>query len=109
MVGDVVQRQVDAYNRHDLDAFLACYAPTAVIEWADGTRRFAGHQEIRARYAELFASAPDVHATVTGRLRAGEWTVDEEHVHLDDSRLHVLVGYRVRNELIDLVVMLRSD
>lgn len=77
--------------------------------WADGSRRLAGHQEIRARHAELFASAPDVHANISGRLRAGEWTVDEEHIQQGDSQLHVLVGYRVRDDLIDLVVMLRTD
>jgi uncharacterized protein (TIGR02246 family) len=106
---DIVQRQVDAYNRHDLEGFLACYAPDAVIQWADGSRRLVGTQEIRARYAPLFASVPAVHAHIAGRLRAGEWTVDEEEVRQGDIRLHVLVGYRVRDGLIDLVVMLRSD
>jgi hypothetical protein len=33
---DHVERQVDAYNRRDIDAFLACYAATTVIEDAVG-------------------------------------------------------------------------
>jgi hypothetical protein len=34
---DPVERQVDAYNRKDLDAFLACYAADTVVEDAAGT------------------------------------------------------------------------
>lgn len=106
---DVVQRQVDAYNRRDLEAFMACYAATAVIEWADGGKRFVGHDAIRGRYAEVFERAPDLHAEIVGRLRAGEWTADEERVRMAGELVHVLVGYRVRNDLIDHVVMLRTD
>jgi AcrR family transcriptional regulator len=106
---DVVQRQVDAYSRRDLDGFMACYAPTAVIEWADGSQRIAGHDAIRGRYAELFGRAPDLHAGIAGRLRAGEWTVDEERVRMAGALLHVLVSYHVRDGVIDHVVMLRSD
>lgn len=29
---DVVERQVDAYYRHDIDGFVACYSEDAVIE-----------------------------------------------------------------------------
>jgi hypothetical protein len=32
----VVQAQVDAYNKHDVDAFLNCYADNATIYWLDG-------------------------------------------------------------------------
>lgn len=106
---DVVQRQVDAYNRRDLEALMVCYAPTAVIEWADGSNRFAGHDAIRGRYADVFDRAPDLHAVIAGRLRAGEWTVDEERVRIAGELLHVLVCYHVRDGLIDHVVMLRSD
>jgi len=106
---DVVQRQVDAYNRRDIEAFMACYATSAAVTWADGSRSLIGHDAIRARYADLFARTPDLNAEITGRLRAGEWTVDEERVRGADLDLHVLVGYRVRDDLIDLVLMMRSD
>jgi hypothetical protein len=34
---DPVERQVDAYNRRDIEAFLACHAPDTVVEDAAGT------------------------------------------------------------------------
>jgi hypothetical protein len=108
-VDDPVQAQLDAYNRHDVDGFLACYAEDAVIRLADGRVWMRGHGDIRARYATLFAEHPDVVAEVPTRIRAGAWTVDEERVRLGADELHVVVGYRVRGGLIDAVVMMRSD
>ncbi len=34
----VVQAQVEAYNKHDLDTFLSCYADNATVYWLDGTK-----------------------------------------------------------------------
>jgi hypothetical protein len=104
-----VQAQLDAYNAHDVDAFLDCYAPEAVIRHADGRVLMRGHEEIRARYERLFADNPDVTAEVPTRIQAGDWVVDEEKVHLAAGELHVAVGYEVRGDLIQSVVMMRSD
>ncbi len=61
------------------------------------------------RYGPMFARNLSLHATVTARLRAGEWTVDEEHVTIDGVARHLLVGYQVVDRLIRNVVMMRSD
>ena len=57
---DPVERQVDAYNRRDIDAFLACYAPDAVIEDATGTVVMRGHDAMRAAYNDLFRASPNL-------------------------------------------------
>jgi hypothetical protein len=106
---DPVQDQLEAYNAHDLEAFVACYAADAVIRHADGRVLMRGHDEIRQRYQRLFEQNPDVTAEVPTRIRAGDWVVDEEKVRLADRELHVAVGYEVRDGLIHAVVMLRSD
>lgn len=104
-----MQAQLEAYNAHDLDGFLACYAPDAVIRHADGRLLMSGYDEIRARYQRLFSEHPAVNAQVSTRIRTGEWVVDEEWVQLTDEQLHVVVGYLVRDSLIRAVVMIRSD
>lgn len=43
---DVVQRQLDAYNARDLDAWLRTYAPDAQQFALHGERLAAGHAEI---------------------------------------------------------------
>ncbi|MGA8845874.1 MAG: nuclear transport factor 2 family protein [Nocardioides sp.] len=109
MEHDPVERQLRAYNRRDLDEFLACYAADACIRDGRGGTLLSGHAEMRARYGSVFERHPELHASVNGRLQAGEWTVDEEQVVLDGVPLHLLVAYRVEAGLIRDVVMLRAD
>jgi hypothetical protein len=101
-----VQRQLDAYNAHDVEAFLASYAEDVVIRHGDGTVLMTGVAQMRADYTHLFEQQPDVHAEVVERLQAGEWVVDEELVIMQDRELRALVGYRVEGDLIRDVVMM---
>ena len=50
----VVDRQLDAFNRHDLEAFLATYAPSAILYDHPDKVRQAGAAEIRKTYGVLF-------------------------------------------------------
>lgn len=104
-----VQRQLAAYNRHDLTAFLDCYADDVVIRHADGRVLLTGRTEMEARYGALFAAFPEVRAQVPTRIELDGWTVDEEIVEMGERSLHVVVGYQIRDELIRGVVMIRSD
>jgi hypothetical protein len=50
----VVRAQVEAYNRHDLSAFLSCYADAAVVYQLDGSSPPAkGMEELKKLYAFL--------------------------------------------------------
>jgi uncharacterized protein (TIGR02246 family) len=107
-LADPVQQQVDAFNAHDLDAFLACHAPDVVARHGDGRVLMQGHEEIREAYRGFFAD-PTLHVRIENRLRAGEWTVDEERVTVGDRNMHALVGFQVKDGLIHTVVVLSSD
>lgn len=104
-----MQAQVDAYNAHDVEAFLACYAVDAEVRTPEGHVVMRGHDEMRQRYGTLFAQHPDLRAEVPTRIRAGDWTVDEEVVDLGGEQLHVAVAYRVQDGLIRTAVVFRSD
>ena len=55
----VVQAQVDAYNKHDVDAFLNCYADNATVYWLDGHKGPAkGTAALRAEFAFLARIPP---------------------------------------------------
>jgi len=97
----VVQAQVDAFNRRDVDAFMATYAPDA-IHWAYPSQKtFDGAARIRAHYTELF-SDPDasrLHATVRERIVKGPYVIDEEYIvglPADDPHVSVII-YEVRD------------
>ena len=101
----VVDQQLAAYNRRDLEGFVACYAADAQILRPDGSLLASGHDEIRARYGELFDQSPELHAEIRNRIEVGAVVVDEEYVTgfvLPDmpSAIHAAVVYRVADDLV---------
>lgn len=97
-----VERQMDAYNRRDLNEFLSCYADSVDL-LADGVVAVSGKQDLRAMYAEQFTESR-VRATSVGRMHHGEWVVDAERLVAEGvPDVAVLAVYRVRDGLIDQV------
>jgi uncharacterized protein (TIGR02246 family) len=107
---DAVARQVSAYNRRDLDAFLECYAPDVVIENAKGDVVMEGRNAMRAAYGELFAESPELHVEIATRIRIGAYVIDEEIVigrNGSPEALRVAAIYHVRDGAIDRVRLIR--
>ncbi|MGC2169165.1 MAG: nuclear transport factor 2 family protein [Acidimicrobiales bacterium] len=102
---DVVDQQVAAYNRRDVDAFVACYASDAKVVQPDGSLLAAGREEIRAIYGELFEQSPDLRAEIKNRIEVGPIVMDEEFVTGlvlpgMPTEIHAAVAYRVADGLI---------
>jgi len=107
---DPVERQVEAYNRRDIDAFLSCYAPDTVIEDTGGTVVMRGQDAMRATYSELFRASPDLQAEIATRLRVGEYVIDEERItgrRGAADEIRVIAIYHVKDGLIDHVQLIR--
>ena len=77
---DLVQRQLDAYNRQDIEAFLDCYTEDAVLGGLNGDITQAGAAEIRARHLELFAQFPENKADVVNQIDLGSTVILHEDV-----------------------------
>lgn len=78
---EVVQRQLDTFNDHDLDAFLSLFAADVVIhDLIDGHIILRGIEPFRERYVEVFRDRPRIRADVAGRLVIGRIVVDLEHL-----------------------------
>jgi hypothetical protein len=104
---DPVIAQVAAYNAHDVDGFVACYATDAeIVDGGSGRTLMSGHAEMRERYARLFATHPDAHADIRERMREGDWVVDHELVHTGGEQRGYVVAYRLRDGLISRVLIL---
>jgi len=94
---DPVQRQLDAYNAHDLERFVAEYTddvevfvPPAVEPVLAGKAAFAAH------YAAHRFTLPDLHAQVVARMVAGAIVVDHERVTgLTDAVVEAIAVYRI--------------
>lgn len=77
---DAVERQVEAYNARDAEAFAACYAEHVEVLNAEGAALLLGRDALRDEYAPFFAASPDLHVEVTNRIRLGRFVIDQEFV-----------------------------
>jgi hypothetical protein len=75
----IVQRQLNAYNAKDLDAWLATYAEDAKQFALGGELLAAGHAAIRARTAPRFTE-PNLFAKLLSRTVIGNVVIDHEEV-----------------------------
>jgi hypothetical protein len=73
-----VRLQYDAYNRHDLEAFVAVHAPDVRFYRYPDSLVLDGRAAVRERFGRLFATAPRVHATVDARMTQGDVVVWQE-------------------------------
>jgi uncharacterized protein (TIGR02246 family) len=102
---DVVQEQVNAYNARDVEAFLATYSEDIVII-KDGQEVMRGHDQMRERYAKLFADYPKNHVDITKREVDGAAVIDHEHVTGRPQEVRVRARYEVDAGLIRRVTFL---
>ncbi|QEG24096.1 nuclear transport factor 2 family protein [Mariniblastus fucicola] len=99
-------KQLDAYNRADLDGFCACYH--ADVRVFDGEEeKPPGIEAFRARYAKMFSKG-GFGASVPTRVSLGKHCVDLEHWWRESGkRGEVLVRYTEKDGLIGTVQFLR--
>ncbi|HEY4265901.1 MAG TPA: nuclear transport factor 2 family protein [Micropepsaceae bacterium] len=76
----LVQRQLDAYNAQDLDAYAGCYAPDVIVAGLNGAVTETGRDALRARYAKAFATFPENRARLVNRIALGNTVIDHEDV-----------------------------
>lgn len=101
----VIQAQVEAYNAHDIDAFMALHSPTAKLyNLTSGELIFEGEATIRERYTNRFTN-PDLHAEIINRMVIGNRVIDHERVRgiEPDRDVEVVAVYDVEDGLIQRV------
>lgn len=99
---DVVNRQLEVYNAHDIDGYCALFAPEAAIsDLVTGQTICNGLDEIRSVYTKRFADNPKLHCIVHQRMEGPTHAIDKETVFgLPSGPLHIMAIYEVRGGLI---------
>jgi uncharacterized protein (TIGR02246 family) len=107
---DVVEAQLAAYNAQDLDAFCACFADDCVIADLNGAVTQAGIDQIRERYATMFALHPENKARIVHRIAVGDVVIDHEEVSRTPGQSFEAVAiYTVKNGRIARVDFVRAQ
>jgi hypothetical protein len=94
------QGQLDAYNAHDIEAFLSWYSEDVKIYDLDtDTLRYEGKDEMRIRYSKTLQNEY-LHCRLINRMVLNKTVIDQESVKVDetDTRKEVIAIYDIGND-----------
>ena len=100
---DVAQRQLDAYNDHDLARFVAEYSDSVRVFRPPVTEpAISGKAALADYYAANRFNNPNLRAELLHRIVLGDRVIDHERVHgVRDEPFEVAAVYRVVNGKIE--------
>ena len=106
----IVAAQLEAYNRQDLDAHVACFADDVVVADVGGAVRMQGRDAYRETYRKVFADFPQNQARLVHRIVLGDRVLDHEDVSRGPKgpRFEVVAIYTVREGLIARVDFVKA-
>ncbi len=106
----LAQRQLDAYNAHDIDAFAAVFAEDVeAYELPTMALLFKGREALRERYGPYFEKKRPAATLVSPRVCVGDFAIDTERVLLADGRvLSAVALYQIEGESIRRMWFIRG-
>lgn len=99
----LAQRQLNAYNLRNIDAFLEPYADDVEIYAYPNKLLYKGKETMRKQYAKMFKSVPNLHCELKERIAQGNVVIDKERVRLADGIIEAVVIYHIEDNKIKKV------
>mgnify|MGYP003625474234 FL=1 len=93
----IVQKQLDAYNFRDINAFLSFYAENVKIYNLSGRLRTDGIEKMRLSYSDYFESTVDLNCVVKNRIVIGNKVIDKEYITANGDTFSAVAIYEVAN------------
>jgi len=104
---NIVQRQDNAYNAHDLETFLSFYSDTAAIYEFPDKLLARGKDEMRKMYSSLNQSI-DLHASIINRTVIGNKVSDHEIITVNGRKVvEGLVIYYIEDQKIGRAYLIK--
>lgn len=112
----IIDKQLEAYNNRDIEAFAATYHDDVEIHTFPGGLQYKGKDTLIKHYGEKFASLVYLNATSLSRIVNGNYLVDKERArsascdeNIIDNDFVVIASYQVENGLIKRVSFMREQ
>lgn len=100
---DLVQRQLNAYNFRNLEAFLDTYSDDVEIFEFPEKPLAKGKEAMRKNYGPMFEKTPTLHCEILGRIVQGNIVIDKESVWFGDEKKEAVAIYHIENGKINKV------
>lgn len=98
----LVQRQLNAYNGHNLEAFLEPYAEDVEIYEFPNKLQMKGKEAMRKAY-QFITQTPTLHCELRGRIIQGNTVIDHERVRFGNNVVYAVAIYKIANGKIQQV------
>lgn len=76
---DLAQQQLNAYNAHDLEAFLHPYADDVEVYATSGKLLMKGKEQMRKKY-QFITKTPHLYCRLINRIASGNTVIDHEEI-----------------------------
>ena len=103
----IVQEQLDAYNKRDIDGFMDTYAEKIAIFEFPKTPSVTGKSRVEQQYRLFFENTPDLNAEIKNRIVIGNKVIDQESVTANNIVFDAVAIYEVDNGKIDKVTFIK--
>lgn len=103
----IVQRQVNAYNARDIDAFLDTYSTDVEVFNEQGEMTMKGQDRMREVYASMFERITNLYCEIENRIVINNKVIDKEKVRINDRYLNAVALYEVTDGKISKVTFIR--
>jgi hypothetical protein len=104
----IVQRQLDAYNAGDINAFMDTYTEDIKLFRFPNNEMSTGKDFMRQQYGAMFKTIPDLNAELVDRIVIGNKVIDKEKVTANGSIFYAVAIYEVTNGLISSVTFIQE-
>ncbi|WP_298903317.1 nuclear transport factor 2 family protein [uncultured Psychroserpens sp.] len=103
----IVQRNLEAYNARDIDAFMKDYADDVKLYAYPNTLQTEGKDAMRKSYKDWFDRVKDLRAFIKKRIVIGNKVIDEEQVTANGQIFNAVAIYEVENGKITKVTFIQ--
>ncbi|WP_298422057.1 nuclear transport factor 2 family protein [uncultured Kordia sp.] len=105
----IVQKQVEAYNARDIQAFSALFSDDVKMYDFPKTLRASGKVELKKRFGQMFQNTPDLFSYIEDRIASENKVIDHEKVTFKkgEPAKEFIVMYIVENKKITEVYYIK--
>jgi imidazolonepropionase-like amidohydrolase len=103
----LAQRQLNAYNQGNIEAFLEPYADDVELYQFPDKLLGKGKEGMRKSYAQFFENNPTLHCHLLGRTVKGSTVIDQERVIFSGGMMEAIAIYQIENNKIKKVYFIQ--
>lgn len=108
----IVQKNLDAYNKRDINGFMACLDEhIQLFNLGESKPSIQGLAKIREFYQSLFENSPELHSNIIKRIAIGNKIIDHESItgrNGSDQVIELVLIYEVKNDKIARITVIRE-